>query len=168
MTGRPKFIVRHSTSVAQFSPHHGPPAGLGVDGGGRGGRRPRRTPARQPSRPSPDRPHRPDSPHQEHPSPEAPRRSPREPRPAAATQPMTPPQPELQHRPKSPRTCPKTSAAGWSTRSGWKTTHMDAAPRQHDFPGPSPCAGGAASPATPAATAGPPWCSSARAVERWG
>jgi hypothetical protein len=81
------------------------------------------SPAAQPSVP------RPASPRQEHSSPEAPTRSPREPRPAATTQPRTPPQPELQHRPKSPRTCPKTSATGWSTRSGWKTTHMDAAPQ---------------------------------------
>jgi hypothetical protein len=32
-----------STSVAQQSPHHGPPAGLRVDGGDRDGRRPRRS-----------------------------------------------------------------------------------------------------------------------------
>jgi hypothetical protein len=50
---------------------------------------PEPSPAAQPS--SPDRPYRPDSPRQEHPSPEAPTRSPREPQPAAATQPMTPP-----------------------------------------------------------------------------
>jgi hypothetical protein len=47
-------LVSAGTSVAQLSPHHGPPAGLGVDGGGRSGRRPRRSgqPGPQPGSPA--------------------------------------------------------------------------------------------------------------------
>jgi hypothetical protein len=41
------------TSAAQQSPHHGPPPGLRVDGGGRDGRRPRRSGQ---SGPQPDSP----------------------------------------------------------------------------------------------------------------
>jgi hypothetical protein len=160
---QPREHIRR-TSVAQQSPHHGPPAGLRVDGGGR---RPRRSGQSGPQPGSPAV--RPPTGHTDRTAPvrNAPARKP--PRPAAATQPMTPPQPELQHRPKSmPRTRPRKATTEWSTRSGLRTTHTDAAPTQHDFPGPSPYAGVAASPATPAATAGRPWCSSARVVGRWG
>jgi hypothetical protein len=80
---------------------------------------------------------------------------------SSATQPTTPPGPKLQPRtePMS-RTRPRHFATRWSTRSGWRIIRTDAAPRQHGSFAPNPYAGGAASPGTLAATAGPPWCSS--------
>jgi hypothetical protein len=103
-------------------------------------------------------------PRQSQPNPGAPARKTEE---LPLSRPATSPRPELQP-PTRPTPRPKISATGRSEIRGRRTTPTDAASRHRGSLTPDPSVGGAMSPDILAATAGPPWSSSAPAAGQWG